>query len=196
MDAVPNMDRHFSVSLMNRKTFALLTCMFAALPAFASPSPVTGPDWVHLRAGPDVGFPHVADIPPRSSVVVHGCISGYAWCDISTRGARGWAPSHGVRLWVHGRPVSLLHGRSVGIPILYFSVTAYWRAHYPGRPWYREHPYWERYDRRHLQPHPPRHGVPPFLGPSPGSPATPRPPSIPSPPPPGHGDAPSRSPRG
>jgi uncharacterized protein YraI len=43
-----------------------------------------------LLAGPDSQFPPIDQVPAGASVQVNGCLTGYAWCDVSFQNDRGW----------------------------------------------------------------------------------------------------------
>ncbi|AOZ02298.1 hypothetical protein BKK81_23775 [Cupriavidus sp. USMAHM13] len=141
---------------------------------------------VMIYAGPSAGYPAVAQLAPGTAVTVMGCVSGYSWCDIGVSSLRGWVYGGSLTYPYQGRSVPLLgYGAMIGLPILSFSLGAYWGDYYRGRPWYGDRDRWSRYRP------PGGYGPPPHPGPRP--PAYVRPPGLP----PGHaGPLPGRPPGG
>lgn len=123
----------------------------SALPALAQSTFTT--QAVNLRSGPDRAFPLVTWLPPNTRVRVMGCTSGWRWCDVSAGRHRGW---------VNARYLSgTLRGRT---PIVTFSVSSYWGAHYRNQPWFGSQPAWVGWGSpgfRPPPPPPPRRGPPP-----------------------------------
>lgn len=118
---------------------AMLSSLLALGPAVAAPTPpaVTTAD-VNLRAGPGTQYPVVTTIPYGAGVVVAGCVSGFAWCDVIWGGERGWVAAAYLQVVYRGAPV-VLTARSappIGINVVVFD-HAYWSRYYVGRPWYR-----------------------------------------------------------
>ncbi|WP_322104314.1 SH3 domain-containing protein [Paraburkholderia sp. J41] len=162
--------------------FAGLAGMFAVTPAFAQSQAFTSTT-VNLYAGPAGDFPVVAQVPGGVSLTVMGCVSGYSWCDVSLPGLRGWI--YGSYLsypWQGQRVPVLSYGATIGLPIVTFSLGAYWGNFYRDRPWYGNQGRWAR--------HPgPRPVPPPSIRP-------PRPPSHGGGRPPSHGAGPGQRPPG
>lgn len=104
---------------------------------------------LNIRTGPGADYQRWGTIPGGGRVSVHGCLSGYNWCDVTWRGERGWVSGNylaysGERYY--SRPISSI-GVTIGLPRLRFDPYVYHRNHYVGRSWYRD-----RYlDRRELR---------------------------------------------
>ncbi|MFS8036460.1 SH3 domain-containing protein [Xanthobacter sp. AM11] len=114
----------------------LVTGARAATPAVALTN-------VNLRAGPSVTFPVVTVVPARASIVTHGCLADYSWCDVGFAGARGWIAASYIQVVYAGAPVVLAApvAPAVGVAVVSFN-QAYWNTYYAGRPWYGQ---WNRY---------------------------------------------------
>jgi uncharacterized protein YraI len=97
----------------------------------------------YLRAGPDQTYPLVAQLAPGTPATVMGCLSDYGWCDVVVPGGmRGWLFSGRLDYTYQGVSVPLISiGAAIGVPIIAFSLDAYWGNYYRDRPWYRE-PHW------------------------------------------------------
>uniref|UniRef100_UPI0004802253 SH3 domain-containing protein n=1 Tax=Paraburkholderia oxyphila TaxID=614212 RepID=UPI0004802253 len=152
----------------------------SATPALAQTQAFTNTT-VNLYAGPAGDYPVVAQLPGGVSLAVMGCVAGYSWCDVSLPGLRGWVYGAYIAYPYQGARVPLMnYGAAIGLPIVTFTLGAYWGSYYRDRPWYGNQSRWYR--------HPgPRPGPPPAIRP-PG-----RPPAHgPKPPPPGghHGNRP------
>ncbi|MBN4664390.1 SH3 domain-containing protein [Pandoraea nosoerga] len=151
----------------------------------------------NVRAGPATDYPVVAQAAAGMPVTVYGCLSGYTWCDIGLPGTRGWIYAGLLSYPYQGSPVPVLnYGTMIGLPIVTFSIGAYWGSYYRNRPWYHDQRYWRRPPPG---PRPPHWGGPgprpPGHYPGPG----PRPPGAghgPGPRPPGHGTGPAPRPPG
>lgn len=122
---------------------------------------------VNLRAGPARDYPLVAQLGPGTPVQVAGCVNGYSWCDVTLQdGNRGWVYAQNLNYPYQGNQVPLLtYGSAIGLPIIAFSLGAYWGQNYRGRPWYGQQSHWAH------RPHRPR---PPTVRPPP----RPRPPGV------------------
>ena len=107
---------------------------------------------VNLRAGPGTQYPIVAVMRAGDRVEIHGCTSGWTWCDIDWRGYRGWAAGRYLQVLYQQRrrPVTR-YGRYLGIPFLSFSIEPYWNNHYRTRPFYNERPKFERKPQPRLE---------------------------------------------
>lgn len=147
----------------------------------------------NVRAGPAADYPVVAQAGSGMPVTVYGCLSDYSWCDIGLPGTRGWIYAALLSYPYQGNPVPVLnYGTMIGLPIVTFSIGAYWGNYYRNRPWYHDQRYWHRPPPG---PRPPSWGGarPPGHYPGPG----PRPPGhYPGPRPPGHGAGPGPRPPG
>lgn len=119
---------------------------------------------MNVRAGPDREYPLVAQLPPGAPVNVNGCISDWSWCDVSFDGNRGWVYSGGLSYVYQGERVPFYsYAPSFGLPIVTFSLGAYWDDYYRGRPWYSQRSVWIH---RRLPPHM-RPATRPHAGPPP-----------------------------
>jgi uncharacterized protein YraI len=121
---------------------------------------------VNLYAGPADDYPAVSQLPGGVPVTVMGCVSGYTWCDVAVPDLRGWVYAGSLSYPYQGSNVPILdYGTVIGLPIVSFSIGAYWGSYYRGRPWYNEQERWA-----HHPPPPPGRGGPPpeHGGPPPG----------------------------
>ena len=126
-------------------TAALLLAPTAALAAPGVVTVSTG-----LRAGPGPGFPLVDRIPGGSRVNVHGCLKGYAWCDVSWSDDRGWVSSQYLEYLYRNKYVYLPdYVDVVDVPVVPFALGSYWSSYYSGRPWYQRRAYWTDYWTSH-----------------------------------------------
>jgi uncharacterized protein YraI len=141
---------------MKRLVWSALATLSLAIPmlAYASDGYVTGN--VNLRAGPDPGYPLVDQLPAGTEVNVQGCTDGWEWCDVINDGdgSRGWIAGNFIQYEYQDQPVLLPeYGADIGIPIIAFSIGAYWDNYYRGRPFYGDRASW--YNRPfHLPPFP------------------------------------------
>lgn len=122
---------------------------------------------LNLRAGPSPDFPVVAVLQPGVAVAVQGCTTGYSWCDVVVDGnVRGWAFAQYLTYPNGPQYVPFSSAAiSIGVPLVAFSLGAYWGNYYADRPWYgRPPPGWGH-------PPPPRPPRPPGVRPPyPGGP--------------------------
>ncbi|WP_321910478.1 SH3 domain-containing protein [Paraburkholderia sp. J11-2] len=110
---------------------------------------------VDLYAGPSGDYPVVAELAPGQPVTVMGCVGDYSWCDVTVPGLRGWVYGGYLSYPYQGSYVPLTnYGAAIGLPIVTFSLGAYWGSFYRDRPWYGEQQRWE-----HVPP--PERGRPP-----------------------------------
>jgi uncharacterized protein YraI len=124
-------------------SLALPLLLLAPLAAFASDGWVTGD--ASLYTGPDNDYPRITVLEQGTRVEVLGCIDRWDWCDVVAYGERGWVDGHAVQLEYQGRRVYVAeYGPSIGIPIVAFSLGAYWGAHYHDRPWYEHRDSWAK----------------------------------------------------
>jgi uncharacterized protein YraI len=115
----------------------------AALPSVAAAANAEVTTDLNMRAGPSTSFPVVEVIPDDANVTVHGCVSGYGWCDVTWRSARGWVHGDYLRYFYSNRYIPLTeYATIVDVPIVTFSVDTYWDSYYRNRPWYGRRAYW------------------------------------------------------
>jgi len=97
----------------------------------------------NLRAGPGQAYPLVAPLPPGTPATVIGCINGYTWCDVVVPGMRGWLYGGRLDYLYQNAPVPMVNiGAAIGVPIITFSLNAYWGNYYRDRSWYGEPRWW------------------------------------------------------
>lgn len=118
---------------------------------------------MNVRAGPNREYPLVAQLGPGSPLDVHGCLSDWSWCDVSSDGNRGWVYAGGLSFVYQGERVPLYsYAPSLGLPIITFSLGAYWSQYYRGRPWYSQRNVWaQRRLPAHMRPPGRPHAGPP-----------------------------------
>jgi uncharacterized protein YraI len=124
-----------------------LLCVTGALLAAASSTSsaqiafASGP--LDVYAGPARGYPLVARLAPGVPIRIMGCLSDWSWCDITFGGNRGWAYAPGISYMYRGARVPIYaYAPPLGIPIVVFSIGAYWDRYYRGRPWYSQRNVW------------------------------------------------------
>jgi uncharacterized protein YraI len=124
----------------------------------------------YLYAGPAQDYPIVAQLPAGQPVTVYGCVSGYTWCDVAIPQARGWVYGGYLTYPYQGSNVTLMnYGTAIGLPLVTFSLGAYWGNYYRGRPWYSDRSRWEHHPPPPNRPPPPPNRPPPPPGHSPGA---------------------------
>jgi len=124
----------------SRILFALAV---AAIPLSASADNAFTLRDVEVYTGPGSEYPPVATLPPNTGVDIAGCLSDWSWCDINFADSRGWVYAADLGYpYQNNRVVIIEYGPRLGIPVVAFSLPAYWDAHYRGRPWYRERDVW------------------------------------------------------
>lgn len=117
---------------------------------------------VDLYAGPSGDYPVVTELGPNVPVTVMGCVSDYSWCDVAMPGMRGWVYAGYLTYPYQGGYVPLTsYGATIGLPIVAFSIGAYWGSFYRDRPWYGERDHWAHVPPPGYGGHPP--GPPPFV---------------------------------
>lgn len=122
---------------------------FAQIVAYTS-SPVD------LYAGPSGDYPVVSQIGPGQTVTVNGCVSDYSWCDVSLYDLRGWVYAGYLTYPYQGQYVPLQgYGSVIGLPVIGFSLGAYWDNYYRNRPWYGERDRWAHVPAPGYGGHPP-----------------------------------------
>jgi uncharacterized protein YraI len=105
---------------------------------------------VYMRTGPDTHYPPVALVPAGSPVLVHGCVSGWVWCDVSWGPNRGWMAGAYLTATYQNRVVPYgYYGPRIGVPIIPFLFGRYWDRHYRGRSWYHNRGRYQRFYRSH-----------------------------------------------
>lgn len=126
----------------------------------------------NVRAGPDRTYPLVVQLAPGTPVQVNGCLDDWSWCDVGFADSRGWVYAPSLSYVYEGSRVPLYsYAPSLGIPIVTFSLGAYWDRWYRGRPWFAQRNMWAH---RHI-PHRPPPGPRPHAGPPPRPGMGPRP---------------------
>jgi uncharacterized protein YraI len=193
-------------------TSLMVGALLAPLGASAQLAAITT-QAVNMRAGPDRSFPLVAWLPAGMAVNIVGCIDGWRWCDVVWGFNRGWVFARFLSMVFQNQPTVIFNsGAMLGVPLISFSISNYWGAHYRNRPWwnnrnywYSRPPTWQRPPPRPPAVRPPRPPVaqprPPLPPPSSRPPSGGRPPSSGRPPsggrppssgrPPGDGRPPS-----
>ncbi|HEY2254340.1 MAG TPA: SH3 domain-containing protein [Variovorax sp.] len=114
------------------------------LPAAASAQDAFARGPVDLRAGPSGNYPLVATLAPGQPMQVMGCTAGYGWCDVvMPDGLRGWAYAGSLDYAYQEQRVPLAsYAGVIGVPIVAFSLGAYWNNYYRDRPWYGQPSWW------------------------------------------------------
>jgi uncharacterized protein YraI len=135
---------------------AIALALFAPVFAYANDGFLVSD--ISLQSGPDSEYPPIGDLQAGTEVDVQGCIEGYAWCDVIVGDDRGWVPGSYLEEEYENQPVFLVdYGPRIGIPVVSFSIGAYWDAHYHNRPFYGQRTEWVN---RHFTPRsPPRPSV-------------------------------------
>ena len=96
-----------------------------------------------LQSGPDYDYPPVDQLAAGTPVIIEGCIEGWIWCDVSVGDLRGWVPGTYIEQNFDGHWVYIVdYGPRIGLPVVVFSLSTYWGAHYHGRPWFAERERW------------------------------------------------------
>lgn len=115
-------------------TFAMASTAAAATVAVATGN-------VNLRAGPSTQYPAITVVPVGASIVTHGCLAGYTWCDVGFGNYRGWVSAHYIQIYYQGNPIVLTPAvaTTVGIAVVGFS-NVYWDTYYSSYPWYYHGP--------------------------------------------------------
>ncbi len=127
---------------------------------------------VDLYAGPSGEYPVVTELGPNVPVTVMGCVSDYSWCDVALPGMRGWVYAGYLTYPYQGGYVPLTnYGATIGLPIVTFSIGAYWGSFYRDRPWYGQRDHWAHVPPPGYGGHPP--GPPPAHGGPQGGPGRP-----------------------
>jgi uncharacterized protein YraI len=129
----------------------LLSGLCLCAPLFAQAQDAYVVADISLQAGPDPEYPSITELPAGTPVSIQGCIDGYTWCDVVAGDDRGWvAGSFLEEDFDNQRVIVVDYGPRIHIPVVSFSLGAYWERHYHNRPWFAERQRWET---RHIQPH-------------------------------------------
>jgi uncharacterized protein YraI len=128
---------------MRRIPCTILLSLAVAGPAAAQGANGVITSYVDLYAGPDIGYPPVAELPAGTPVDIQGCLEGWTWCDVITMGTRGWVAGTFVQYTYESQPVIVAdYGPRIGIPIVAFTIGVYWDHYYRDRPFYRDRDRW------------------------------------------------------
>ncbi|CCD89486.1 conserved exported protein of unknown function, putative SH3 domain [Bradyrhizobium sp. ORS 285] len=101
---------------------------------------------LNVRSGPNVRFPTVGVLGAGSPLTIHGCLTGYTWCDVSASGFRGWASGALIQFSYETRRVYVpACAPRVEMPIVTFHIDTYWRDYYRELPLYGDLPRWVDY---------------------------------------------------
>jgi uncharacterized protein YraI len=116
---------------------------------------------ISLQTGPDTDYPPVMDLAAGTPVAVQGCIDGFTWCDVIAGDNRGWVAGTYLEESYNNQFVIVSDfGPRIGVPVVTFSLDAYWGAHYRDRSWYGQRDTWVA---RNIHPRtPPRLTAAPF----------------------------------
>jgi uncharacterized protein YraI len=110
-------------------------------------------DVASVRAGPDNSYPEVAQLDADSPVQVMGCLDDWSWCDVAFGDNRGWLYSPDLSYEYEGGYVPFYsYAPAFGLPVVTFSLDAYWGSHYRGRPWYAQRDEWVHRTIQHQRP--------------------------------------------
>ena len=158
---------HVIANLICRNGIILLLATIPLAAAAQAPSYARTGTHVILRAGPANDYPVIASYPPNVGISVQGCTAGYGWCDvIGPDNARGWIYAANIQYAYQTTYVPLpTYAVQIGVPIVAFSVGAYWGAYYRNQPFYSSYPV---YVHHRPPPYHPPHGRPPPYRPPPG----------------------------
>lgn len=88
---------------MPRLRFLVSAGILLALPLAAHAFSTSTTRSLNVRGGPGSHFEVQTVLPPRTSVRVRRCTSGWRWCEIDSRRARGWVDSRFLEPSVRGR---------------------------------------------------------------------------------------------
>lgn len=128
---------------MHRHLISTLGALLLAASGIASAQNAYTARPMNLHAGPNRDYPLVAQVDAGAPLDVYGCIDGYSWCDVSFEDTRGWMYAGGISFVYNGDRVPLYsYGPRLGLPIITFSLGAYWGNYYRGRPFYAQRDTW------------------------------------------------------
>jgi len=110
-----------------------------------------------VRAGPDDSYPEVAQLDADAPIQVMGCLDDWSWCDVTFADNRGWIYSPDITYEYEGGYVPFYtYAPAFSVPVVTFTVDAYWGRYYHNRPWYRERDTWAHRVVQHRPPPGPR----------------------------------------
>lgn len=121
-------------------------------------------DVVSVRAGPDSSYPEVAQLDADTPIQVMGCLDDWSWCDVGFADNRGWLYAPDITYQYEGGYVPFYtYAPAFGLPVVAFSIDAYWGQHYHDRPWFAQRNEWVHRSISHQRPAgpPPRREPPP-----------------------------------
>jgi uncharacterized protein YraI len=121
-------------------------------------------DVASVRAGPDESYPEVAQLDADSPIQVMGCLDDWSWCDVTFGDNRGWLYAPDISYEYEGGYVPFYtYAPAFGLPVITFSLDAYWGSHYRDRPWYGRRDEWVHRSIHHQRPPgpAPSHAPPP-----------------------------------
>ncbi len=157
-------------AMRSHRLICLLGIVFAAASTAAGAQNAFTAHRLNLRTGPDRSYPPVTQLAAGAPVQIMGCLSDWSWCDVVFDDDRGWAYAPGLTYAYQGTNVPFYsYAPSFGIPIVTFSLGAYWDRYYRGKPWFSQRSMWLN---RRLPPHrrppgpAPHAGPPPHAGPA------------------------------
>jgi uncharacterized protein YraI len=121
----------------------LFVLAIAAMPAVAAAEDAFTLQQTDIYAGPSSDYPQIASLPPNTEVGVAGCLSDWSWCDVTFANDRGWVWAGDLGYpYQNGRVAIIEYGPRLRLPVVTFSINAYWDAHYRSRPFFREREVW------------------------------------------------------
>ncbi len=128
-----------------KKTILSLAALALCAPLWASAAEGFVVADISLQAGPDTQYPSIEQLYAGTNVSIQGCLQGWTWCDvIASNGDRGWVPGTFIEeAYNNQRVVVFDYGARIGIPVISFSIGAYWDHNYHSRPFYAERQQWE-----------------------------------------------------
>src|ERR1700704_61229 len=112
----------------------LATTAFLLAPALAPAAEGIVVETTPLLAGPDSRFPPVDQVQAGTDVQVNGCLTGYAWCDVSFQDDRGWISGQALEILYQSRRVRIVEVTPDIVPFVSFEFNSYWQEHYHDRP--------------------------------------------------------------
>ena len=147
---------------------SIIPCVAIALAAITMPAIAQAAEGFvssssNLRAGPQSNYPRIDHLARGTSLEVYGCLDGYAWCDVSADGERGWFPGSHIQFLRDGRNINLSTGFGIlGLSILDLAQQDYWSNHYSNQPWYGDRRWQHGNDAPGRSPNPGRQPGPGF----------------------------------
>ncbi|MEH0071137.1 SH3 domain-containing protein [Pannonibacter sp. Pt2-lr] len=83
---------------MLKRIVVVLAVLMAGITAASASTVAVSRANVNLRAGPATSYPVVTVVPQGASIVTHGCVNSYTWCDVAYGQLRGGSPPATFRL--------------------------------------------------------------------------------------------------